>query len=185
MNNMKKQTIDFLGKRKLAMALSGFLLLVSVISLAVNGLKLGIDFTGGTLVEVGYPQPVNLKDIRKALTAAGFADASVQHFGTPKDVLIRLKPEEGVSNAEISNQVLKAINENASQKAELRRVEFVGPQVGEELAEDGGLALLYSIFGILLYVAWRFEYKFALGSVVALIHDVIITKEAPNYRLGQ
>lgn len=175
MNNMKKQTIDFLGKRKLAMALSGFLLLVSVISLAVNGLKLGIDFTGGTLVEVGYPQPVNLKDIRKALTAAGFADASVQHFGTPKDVLIRLKPEEGVSNAEISNQVLKAINENASQKAELRRVEFVGPQVGEELAEDGGLALLYSIFGILLYVAWRFEYKFALGSVAALIHDVIIT----------
>ncbi len=175
MNNMKKQTIDFLGKRKLAMTLSGFLLLVSVISLAVNGLKLGIDFTGGTLVEVGYPQPVNLKEIRKALATAGFADASVQHFGTAKDVLIRLKPEEGVSNAEISNQVLKAINESASQKAELRRVEFVGPQVGEELAEDGGLALLYSIFGILLYVAWRFEYKFALGSVVALIHDVIIT----------
>ncbi len=172
---MNKQAIDFLGKRKLAMFFSGFLLVVSIVSLAVNGLKLGIDFTGGTLVEVGYSQPADLQKIRKALADAGFGDASVQHFGTSKDVLIRLKPNADVSNAQISNQVLKAINQASEQKAELRRVEFVGPQVGDELAEDGGLALLYSIFGILLYVAWRFEYKFALGSVVALIHDVIIT----------
>ena len=172
---MNKQAIDFLGKRKLAMIFSGFLLVVSIVSLAVNGLKLGIDFTGGTLVEVGYSQPADLQKIRKALADAGFGDASVQHFGTSKDVLIRLKPNADVSNAQISNQVLKAINQASEQKAELRRVEFVGPQVGDELAEDGGLALLYSIFGILLYVAWRFEYKFALGSVVALIHDVIIT----------
>ena len=172
---MNKQAIDFLGKRKLAMIFSGFLLVVSIVSLAVNGLKLGIDFTGGTLVEVGYSQPADLQKIRKALADAGFGDASVQHFGTSKDVLIRLKPNADVSNAQISNQVLKAINQASGQKAELRRVEFVGPQVGDELAEDGGLALLYSIFGILLYVAWRFEYKFALGSVVALIHDVIIT----------
>ncbi len=172
---MNKQTIDFLGKRKLAMIFSGLLLVISMVSLAVNGLKLGIDFTGGTLVEVGYPEPADLKDIRQALAKAGFGDASVQHFGTSRDVLIRLKPKADVSNAEISNQVLRAINQSNGQKAELRRVEFVGPQVGDELAEDGGLALLYSIFGILLYVAWRFEYKFALGSVVALIHDVIIT----------
>jgi preprotein translocase subunit SecF len=172
---MNKQTIDFLGKRKLAMIFSGLLLVISIISLAVNGLKLGIDFTGGTLVEVGYPEPANLQDIRQALAKAGFGDAAVQHFGTSKDVLIRLKPKADTSNAEISTQVLKAINQSSSQKAELRRVEFVGPQVGDELAEDGGLALLYSIFGILLYVAWRFEYKFALGSVVALIHDVVIT----------
>lgn len=172
---MNKQTIDFLGKRKLAMYFSGLLLVVSIVSLTVNGLKLGIDFTGGTLVEVGYSEPANLKDIRQALAKAGFGDAAVQHFGTSKDVLIRLKPEADISNAEISNHVLKAINQPNGHQAELRRVEFVGPQVGDELAEDGGLALLYSIFGILLYVAWRFEYKFALGSVVALIHDVIIT----------
>ncbi len=172
---MIKQEIDFLGKRKLAMIFSGLLLLISIASLAMNGLKLGIDFTGGTLVEVGYKQPADLTAIRKALADAGFADAAVLHFGSSKDVLIRLKPDAKVSNAELSNQVLKAINQAGRQKAELRRVEFVGPQVGDELAEDGGLALLYSIFGILLYVAWRFEYKFALGSVVALVHDVIIT----------
>jgi len=172
---MNKQEIDFLGKRKLAMIFSGLLLVISIASLAVNGLKLGIDFTGGTLVEVGYKQPADLTAIRKALADAGFADAAVLHFGSSKDVLIRLKPDAEVSNAELSNQVLKAINQASTQKAELRRVEFVGPQVGDELAEDGGLALLYSIFGILLYVAWRFEYKFALGSVAALVHDVIIT----------
>ncbi len=172
---MNKQEIDFLGKRKLAMIFSGLLLVISIASLAVNGLKLGIDFTGGTLVEVGYKQPADLTAIRKALADAGFADAAVLHFGSSKDVLIRLKPDAEVSNAELSNQVLKAINQASKQKAQLRRVEFVGPQVGDELAEDGGLALLYSIFGILLYVAWRFEYKFALGSVVALVHDVIIT----------
>ncbi len=172
---MNKQEIDFLGKRKLAMIFSGLLLLISIASLAMNGLKLGIDFTGGTLVEVGYKQPADLTAIRKALADAGFADAAVLHFGSSKDVLIRLKPDAEVSNAELSNQVLKAINQASTQKAELRRVEFVGPQVGDELAEDGGLALLYSIFGILLYVAWRFEYKFALGSVAALVHDVIIT----------
>ncbi|WP_198246085.1 protein translocase subunit SecF [methane-oxidizing endosymbiont of Gigantopelta aegis] len=172
---MNKQEIDFLGKRKLAMIFSGLLLVVSIASLAMNGLKLGIDFTGGTLVEVGYKQPADLTAIRKALADAGFDDAAVLHFGSSKDVLIRLKPDAEVSNAELSNQVLKAINQASKQKAQLRRVEFVGPQVGDELAEDGGLALLYSIFGILLYVAWRFEYKFALGSVVALVHDVIIT----------
>jgi preprotein translocase subunit SecF len=172
---MFKQELDFLGKRKFAMILSAILLIVSIASLAINGLKLGIDFTGGTLVEVGYKQAADLTVLRKTLENSGFDDATVQNFGTTRDVLIRLKPREGVSNAELSTQVLEAVNKNSTEKAQVRRVEFVGPQVGDELAEDGGLALLYSLFGILIYVAWRFEYKFALGSVAALGHDVLIT----------
>lgn len=172
---MLNRDIDFLGKRKFAYIFSGILLIVAIGSLAVKGLKLGIDFTGGTLVEVGYPQPVELGTLRAGLAEGGFKDATVQHFGTSKDVLIRLKPLPSVSNAQLSSKVLELINKNSTMQGTLRRVEFVGPQVGDELAEDGGLAMLYSIFGILLYVAWRFEYKFAVGSVVALIHDVLVT----------
>ncbi len=172
---MFKQDIDFLGKRKLALIFSGLLLIISIGSLAFKGLHLGIDFTGGTLIEVGYLQPADLSALRDALARDGFNNATVQHFGTSKDVLIRLKPVSGVSNVQLSSQVLRAINKGTTAAAELRRVEFVGPQVGDELAEDGGLAILYSMFGILIYVAWRFEYKFSLGSVAALVHDVIIT----------
>lgn len=172
---MFKKEIDFLGKRKIALILSCLLVVSSIASLAINGLKLGIDFTGGTLVEVGYKHVADLIELRNALNEAGFADATVQNFGTTKDVLIRIKPKEGISHAELSNQMFSAVNKNTTEPADIRRVEFVGPQVGDELAEDGGLALLYSMFGILLYIAWRFEYKFALGSVVALVHDVIIT----------
>jgi preprotein translocase subunit SecF len=113
--------------------------------------------------------------LRTALAEAGFEDATVQHFGTTKDVLIRIKPQPGVSNAKLSDKVLTAVNKNTTEPADKRRVEFVGPQVGDELAEDGGLALLYAMFGILIYIAWRFEHKFSLGSVAALVHDVIIT----------
>ncbi len=172
---MIKNEIDFLGKRKLALIFSSLLIIASIVSLVANGLKLGIDFTGGTLVEIGYQQPADITALRNTLSEAGFADAAVQNFGTTKDVLIRLKPQEGVSNVKLSGQVLSAVNKNLSEPADIRRVEFVGPQVGDELAEDGGLALLYSMFGILLYVAWRFEHKFSLGSVAALFHDVIIT----------
>ena len=172
---MFKQEIDFLGKRKLALIFSSLLIIISIGSLIVNGLKLGIDFTGGTLVEVGYKQSADLKVLRNSLSDAGFEDATVQHFGTTRDVLIRIKPQDGVSNAMLSNKVLDAANKHSAEPVDKRRVEFVGPQVGDELAEDGGLALLYSMFGILIYVAWRFEYKFSLGSVAALFHDVIIT----------
>ncbi len=172
---MLNQEIDFLGKRKLALAFSSLLIAVSLVSLIANGLKLGIDFTGGTLVEVGYQQAPDLSVLRSSLDEAGFGDATVQNFGTARDVLIRIKPDESLSSAELSSKVLESINKNSAEPAELRRVEFVGPQVGDELTEDGGLALLYSMFGILAYVAWRFEYKFSLGSVAALIHDVIIT----------
>ncbi len=172
---MLNKEIDFLGKRHIALMGSAILVVVSIISLALQGLKLGIDFTGGTLVEIGYEQPADLSAIRQSLATAGYEDVTVQHFGTTRDVLIRIKPNGEVSSSELSNQVMAAINKNASSPADLRRVEFVGPQVGEELAEDGGLALLYSMFGILVYIAWRFEHKFSLGSVAALAHDVVIT----------
>ncbi|GFO72406.1 preprotein translocase subunit SecF [Bathymodiolus japonicus methanotrophic gill symbiont] len=167
--------IDFLGKRRLAAFFSGFLLLAAIVSLAAQGLQLGIDFTGGTLVEIGYSKSVDLKSMRAALDKAGFDDATVQHFGSTQEVLIRLKPRDGLSNAQLSTGVATAASEAMAEQGDLRRVEFVGPQVGDELTEDGGLALLYSMFGILIYVAWRFEYKFALGSVAALAHDVLIT----------
>ncbi len=167
--------IDFLGKRHLATIFSGLLLIASIVSLAAQGLKLGIDFTGGTLVEIGYQQAVDLSKMRATLNEAGFEDSVVQHFGTSQEILIRLKPKEGVSDAELSTAVTRAADKAMAAQGDIRRVEFVGPQVGDELTEDGGLALLYSMFGILIYVAWRFEYKFALGSVAALAHDVIIT----------
>ncbi len=172
---MFKQDIDFLGKRKLALIVSSILIIISIGSLIVNGLKLGIDFTGGTLVEIGYKESADLSVLRSSLAEAGFDDATVQHFGSTKDVLIRIKPQDGVSNAMLSDKVIAAANKDVAEPVDKRRVEFVGPQVGDELAEDGGLALLYSMFGILIYVAWRFEYKFSLGSVAALFHDVIIT----------
>ena len=172
---MFKQDIDFLGKRKLALIISSILIIISIGSLIVNGLKLGIDFTGGTLVEIGYKESADLSVLRSSLADAGFEDATVQHFGSPKDVLIRIKTQDGVSNAMLSDKVIAAANKGVTEPVDKRRVEFVGPQVGDELAEDGGLALLYSMFGILIYVAWRFEYKFSLGSVAALFHDVIIT----------
>ncbi len=172
---MLKNEIDFLGKRKIALIFSSLLIIAAIGSLVMNGLKLGIDFTGGTLVEVGYKQAADLSELRSAIDEAGFSDATVQNFGTTKDVLIRLKPQEGVSNAELSDQILAVVNRDSATSADIRRVEFVGPQVGDELTEDGGLAMLYSMFGILIYVAWRFEHKFSLGSVAALIHDVVIT----------
>ena len=172
---MPDKTINFLGKRKVAVIISTLLLFASIVSLAINGLKLGVDFTGGTLVEVGFEQAADLQVIRSSLKDDGFGDATVQHFGTAKDVLIRIKPKQDLSSAQLSTQVFEAVNKNRAVSGELRRVEFVGPQVGDELAEDGGLALLYSMFAILIYVAWRFEHKFSLGSVGALIHDVLIT----------
>jgi len=167
--------IDFLSKTKLAMVFSLILIVVSLGSLFSQGLKKGIDFTGGTLVEVGFSEPVELEGLRNLLDAQGMQGAVVQHFGSSKDVLIRLLPDDSLNNAELSTKILGIISNQYSQQADLRRVEFVGPQVGEELTEDGGLAMLYAMFGILIYVTWRFEYRFAIGSVVAVAHDVIIT----------
>ncbi len=166
--------IDFMGKRKLAMGFSTLLILISLGSLFTRGLNFGIDFTGGTIIEVAYPDRADLGRLREVLTDAGFPDAQVQYFGTSRDVLIRIAPQEGRDRATLSDEVLQALHA-ADSAVEKRRVEFVGPQVGEELTEQGGLAMLYALIGILIYVTLRFEYRFSLGAVGALVHDVIIT----------
>ena len=170
----KNLKFDFMRLRKNALILSAVLIFISLASLAIRGLNFGIDFTGGSVVEVGYQQAVELNEVRSLLSDAGYDGAIVQHFGTASDVLIRIAPQEGVSNAEISSEVLSAL-EKGDSTVEMRRVEFVGPQVGDELTEDGGLAVLYALIGILIYVSFRFEKRFAAGSVAALVHDVIIT----------
>jgi len=172
---MKTTNINFIGNRNIALIFSGVLMIISIGSLAVRGLQMGIDFTGGTLIEVGYQKAADLTVLRNTLDTEGFDDATVQNFGTAKDVLIRLKPHEGVSSADLSTKVLEAINKTTAEPASVRRVEFVGPQVGDDLAEDGFLALLYSTIGILVYIAWRFEWKFSTGAVIATIHDVVVT----------
>ncbi|MEE9342282.1 MAG: protein translocase subunit SecF [Gammaproteobacteria bacterium] len=166
--------IDFMGKRKFALALSAIMILVSLGSLITRGLEFGIDFTGGTLIEVGYSEAADLGGIRKTLSEAGFSEAQVQHFGSSRDVLIRVAPRENEANAQISERILKTLRAQVAD-VDMRRVEFVGPQVGEELIEKGGLAMLYAIVGILIYVSLRFQWRFSVGSVVALVHDVIIT----------
>jgi len=174
--NFADSNIDFLGKRRITIVISLVLILISVALLATRGLNFGIDFTGGTLVEVGYPEAVELDPIRDQLDEAGFVGAQVQTFGTSRDVLIRLPPrEDDPDQAALSNQVLNALERGGPADPELRRVEFVGPAVGEELREQGGLAMIYALAGILIYVAVRFEWRFSIGSVLALVHDVVIT----------
>ena len=172
---MKTTNINFIGNRNIALIFSAVLTIISIGSIAVKGFQMGIDFTGGTLIEVGYQKAADLTVLRNTLDEAGFGDATVQNFGTAKDVLIRLKLHEGVSSADLSAKVLEAINKNTAEPASLRRVEFVGPQVGDDLAEDGFLAMLYSTIGILIYIAWRFEWKFSTGAIIATLHDVIVT----------
>jgi len=167
--------IDFMGKRNVAMIFSAILLLGAVGSIVTRGLSMGIDFTGGTLIEVGYTQDANLPSIRETLVQGGHGDASVQQFGTAKDVLIRLAKSEEQSSSTLSNEVFGMLSKAVNGQVELRRVEFVGPQVGDELTADGFLAVLVALMAILIYVALRFEWRFAVGSVVALIHDVTIT----------
>lgn len=175
MQLFKKETqFKFMNGRKVAMIFSAILLVISLGSMITKSMNWGIDFTGGTLIEVGYPEAVELAPIRSSLDQAGFGDAIVQHFGTASDVLIRIAPRADQSSASLSDKVVTALRDENS-AVEMRRQEFVGPQVGEELTEDGGLAMIYALIGILIYVAMRFEYRFALGSVAALVHDVIIT----------
>ena len=165
--------IAFMAYRRRLALLTAVLLVAAIGFLGVRGLNLGLDFTGGTLVEVGYPQAVELTEVREVLAQDGYEDAVVQTFGTARDILIRLAPDAGQGDA-LSNAVLETLRGD-NPDAELRRVEFVGPQVGDELAEKGGLALLYALGGILLYVAFRFEYRFAIGAVAAVVHDVVVT----------
>ncbi|TVP76398.1 protein translocase subunit SecF [Thioalkalivibrio sp.] len=174
--NFAESNINFLGHRKMAVMISVILVLVSIALLATRGLNFGVDFTGGTLVEVGYPQAVELDPIRQQLADNDFERATVQYFGTSRDVLIRLPPRvDDPDQAALSNEVLRALQAGGPDGVDLRRVEFVGPAVGEELREQGGLAMIYALFGILIYVAVRFEWRFAVGAVLALVHDVTLT----------
>jgi len=162
--------IDFVGRSKYAMIFSAILLIASIASIGFQGLKFGIDFTGGTLIELGYEKTADLEGIRSKLASADFKGTNVQYFGSDTEVLIQLEPQ-ATSSAKLSSSIIRMLGEGI----DVRRVEFVGPKVGEELTNDGGLAMLYALIGILIYVAFRFEYRFALGSIAALIHDVIIT----------
>ena len=171
----KVPTIDFMKHAKVAMGISAVILIGCIISIGVRGLNLGIDFTGGTLIEVGYQESADLSKVRSSLAQNGFDDAVVQHFGTAKDVLVRIAPREGVSSADLSTQMLNILKNTSDSAVEMRRVEFVGPQIGDELVEKGGLAMLTALGCILIYVWIRFEKRFSIGSIAALVHDVIFT----------
>lgn len=167
--------IDFMKIRMPAILLSLALLVASGVGIWMKGLNLGVDFTGGTIIELSYPGGADLNKVRSDLAAAGYDDAQVQHFGSAREVLIRIAPREGMASATLSNEVMTALQAATNEEIDLRRVEFVGPQVGEELTTDGALAVLYALIGILIYVALRFEFRFSLGAIAALVHDVVIT----------
>ena len=173
----KKTNIDFMGKRKIAFAMSATLIILSIVTLVTRDLNFGLDFTGGTLIEVSYPTAPEISDVRSNLSNAGMNDAVVQTFGAASDIVVRipLLAEEGKSDAEISTVVLTALQQGVEGEVVMRRVEFVGPQVGDELKEQGILAVVYALIGIFLYVMMRFQWRFSVGAVTALVHDIIIT----------
>lgn len=166
--------LRFMSINKWTTALSIILILASLATVAVNKLNWGLDFTGGTLVEVGFSQPANLSELRQVLEANQYGDAVVQNYGTQRDVLVRVPPR-GEANAEsIGDSLLRILQTNVDPDLQIRRVEFVGPQVGEELAEAGGLALIVAVICILIYVSFRFEWRLALSAVAGLVQDVIL-----------
>ncbi len=166
--------IDFLRHGNVALVLSGLILIAGIVSLSTRGLDFGLDFTGGTLIELHYPAAPEMGEVRTTLESAGFEDFVVQTFGTARDIVVRIPAEAGEeSSADISTRVLEALSARV-ENIEMRRVEFVGPQIGKELAEQGGLALLYVLIGILLYVSFRFQWRFAVSAVGALVHDVLL-----------
>lgn len=170
-----QSNINFMSLRIPALTLSLTLILLSIGSLAINGLNLGIDFTGGYLIEAGYEKDVELGAIRDALDKNNFKDAQVQHFGTTKDVLVRIPQREDGFSANLSDEILHILESTSKDPVSMRRIETVGPQIGDELRDQGGIALLTALFGILIYVSFRFQFKSAVGAIIALVHDVVIT----------
>lgn len=165
--------IDFMAQRKTGLWVSSILTVISILLVAFRGLNFGIDFTGGVLVEVHYPQAVELDAVRADLAKASYEHPVVQYFGTSEDVLIRLPPTAETNSAKVSTAIIDALRSSQPQ-VELRRIEFVGPQVGDELTKDGALALLLAFLGIMVYIALRFEWKFSVGAVAALVHDAVM-----------
>jgi len=172
---INKTMINFMNKRKLAMVFSLLLIILSVGSIATKGLNLGIDFTGGYLIEAGYQNDVDLDQVRAALADADFKDAQVQNFGSSKDIIVRIAPRTDINKATIGDNILDVLKTTSDQEVSMRRVEFVGPQIGDELRDDGGIALLVALGGILVYISLRFQLKSAVGAILALVHDVVIT----------
>ena len=170
-----KETVKFMSYRKIALVFSAILMIASIVSLTTNKLNFGLDFTGGTLIEVGFQQPADLEKIREVMSNNGFDDAKVQFYGSSRDVVIRLGLRGDVKAEMLGNEVLDILENSVGESVDMRRIEFVGASVGDELAEQGGLAMLTALICILIYVAFRFEWRFAIGSVVALFHDVLLT----------
>ena len=176
------RNFDFIGTGRKLCVVSAIAVVISLGSLAINSLQLGLDFTSGTLVEVGYSESVEVAEVSAVLSEAGYESAQVVAFGSDQEILIRMPVDDTVSEAEMASQlvvlgdsIMAALRDSTSAEVELRRLEFVGPRVGAELAESGGMGILVSLIMVMLYVAARFQFKFAVAAVVALIHDVIIT----------
>jgi preprotein translocase subunit SecF len=168
-----KHDIPFMSWGKYTTAISLLTFIVAVFFLFTKGLNLGVDFTGGTVMEIGYTQPADINRIRDTLVKLGMSDVSVQNFGTSREVMIRLPAKPDISSAKLSETVITALRQD-DKTAEIRRVEFVGPQVGKELVENGALALLIVSLGIVAYLAVRFEWKFGVSGIIANLHDVVI-----------
>ncbi|MCR4345626.1 MAG: protein translocase subunit SecF [Sulfuricaulis sp.] len=168
-----KKDIPFMRYALVFNVISAVTFVLAVFFLISKGLNFGVDFTGGTVMEVSYTQPANVPQIRDALTKLGFPDAAVQNFGTARDVLIRLPLKKDTSSANLSETVITSLRQT-DPAVELRRVEFVGPQIGSELVENGALALLFVSIGIVLYLWFRFEWKFGIAAIIANLHDIVI-----------
>ena len=166
------RTINFMGVRNVAFGVTVVLTVLALFSMFHKGMNYGLDFTGGTLIELTYEKPADLTKVRNELTTAGFHDAVVQSFGATTDLLVRMPGDDPL----LGNKVAAALGQaDTSNPAVIKRVEFVGPQVGEELRDQGGLGMLMALGGIMLYLAFRFQWKFAVGAIVSLVHDVIVT----------
>jgi preprotein translocase subunit SecF len=168
-----KRDIPFMKYSKISAAISTTAFLLAVFFIIIRGLNLGVDFTGGTMMEVSYPEAANIEDIRETLQKIDLNDAQVQNFGTEEDVLIRLPIREGLSIADISEKVSLALK-LSNDSMQVNRVESVGSQVGDELYENGALAVLFVCIGIMLYLTMRFEWRFAIAAIFANMHDVVI-----------
>ncbi|WP_214050642.1 protein translocase subunit SecF [Morganella morganii] len=173
--NHGRRVYDFMRWDNVAFTISALLLIASVAIIGVKGFNWGLDFTGGTVIEVNFSQPADLDKIRDTVSDAGFNDPLIQNFGSSRDIMVRLPPAEGTAGQELGKTVINVINKNIDESAVVKRIEFVGPSVGAELAQTGAMALIAALICILIYVAMRFEWRLALGAVIALAHDVIIT----------
>ncbi len=172
---VKESAIDFMGHRQRTWIFSAVIIVIALLAILIRGLNLGVDFTGGYTIQAAYETAPDLNVVRSSLADAGFAEAVVQNFGSSTEVLIRMAPQPDASSVQVSNEVEAALQPSSDGTISMERVEFVGPQVGEELREKGGMAVLLALVGIVIYVWFRFEKKFSVGSVFALVHDVIIT----------